>query len=115
MSLPQRFYLKRQSATLQSVPVLDQLLSMDLDPGCHKSRLLHRKFPTDEFDCVDRKYARLILEVRVKVRAVVRCSRLSEHPNHDPKESTNLGQGISPGRSRASSSMVPDSITGMVL
>jgi len=42
---------------------------MDLDPGCHKSRLLHRKFPTDEFDCVDREYARLILEVRVKVRA----------------------------------------------
>jgi len=70
-SLSKWLDLKRGSASLQSLPVVQQLGLMDLGPGFHEALLPTWQATSNEFDPVDGDYCDIILAIGMKVVFVV--------------------------------------------
>jgi hypothetical protein len=71
---------------LQEIPIALQFLSVNLGPGLHEPPLRRGKTAAEAFNRVQGKDRRIVLVIRVKMRAMVGLALLSEHPNDDPEE-----------------------------
>ena len=65
--LPQRINFSRVSASLQSLPILEQFPPVDLRPCDDQARLAGRETPPNDFDVVDRKYSDTALVIGVEM------------------------------------------------
>src|SRR6187401_1988930 len=90
MVLPKWVDLDRRLTRLQQVPVLLQLLAVNLGPGFDKPLLRLRQFAAQVLDCVDRKHCRVFLVIRVEVRSMMLPTNFSKHPNDYSKEARDL-------------------------
>ena len=68
--LPQWVDLDGRPTRLQEIPILLQLASMDLSPSLDKTALREGEAATQAFQRIDGEHRRVILVVRVKVRAM---------------------------------------------
>jgi hypothetical protein len=84
--LPEWFDLDWWLARLQEIPIALQFFSVNLCPGLHESPLRRRQTAAEAFDRVHSKDRRVVLVIRVKMRAMMGLALLSEHPNDDPEE-----------------------------
>ena len=84
--LPEWFDLDRWLAGLQQFPVGLQFCPMDFRPRFYQSSLRGRQTTAQALDRVYCEYRRLLLVVRVKVRAMMLAACFDEHPDDDSKE-----------------------------
>jgi hypothetical protein len=80
------------SASLQSLPILEQFPPVDLRPCDDQARLAGRETPPNDFDVVDRKYSDTALVIGVEMGPMVWSASLHEHPDNNPEEAADLRQ-----------------------
>jgi hypothetical protein len=85
--LPEWVDLDWKFARLQEIPICVQLRAVNLRPGFDQPPLGLRQLPTQALERVEREDGRVVLIVRVEMRAMMWVTRLNEHPNNDPEES----------------------------
>jgi hypothetical protein len=59
------------AAILQSVPIVEQLLTMQLNPGFHQPPLTNRDFAGQQLDWIDSKHRHVFLIIGMKMRQVM--------------------------------------------
>jgi hypothetical protein len=84
-SLMKRLDLQRRSASLQSLPVVQQLSLMDFGPRFHEALLPTWQATSNQFDPVDGDHCDIILAIGMKVGSVMLHERLHKNSPHDNK------------------------------
>jgi hypothetical protein len=84
--LPEWVDLDGRLAGLQELPVVLQFCTVNLHPSLDEPLLRLRQATAETLDRVDRENGRLLLVIRVKMRAVMLTASLDEHPYDDPEE-----------------------------
>lgn len=72
---------------MQSPPVLDKLVLVDLRSCLNESPLPSRKVSSDEVNSLDVENPHAVLIIRMKMRGMMWSARFRKHPYHDTKES----------------------------
>jgi hypothetical protein len=98
LRLPERSDLERRATCLQALPILLQFSLVKFSPCLDETALPLGKMTTNQFYGIDSENPGDILVVGVKMRSVVRLSRLSKHPNDNSEEATDLWQQPNPVR-----------------
>ena len=89
--LLERLNWPRRSPLLQCVPILDQFILMHFGPSFNQAPLPAGKRAGNHLDGLDGKDPYFLLIVGMKVRDVMLCTYLREHPYDDAEESAYLG------------------------
>ena len=78
--------IDHERATLQALPVGDELGLMQFSPCLNKATLSARKQPGNQLDRIEAEHRRFILIIRVKMRQVVRAADFHVHTDDDTEE-----------------------------